>query len=323
LSIVGLDKILVKIARLYYEQDLTQMEIAKRLRLSRPKVQRLLQRSRDEGIVQVIIRPVMSGFDDLESKLEKKFGLQEAVVVETTAYDDQSTIAREVGTAAAEYLMRVVQSNDRIVISWGGSLLRMVDALGSMPRTVENVTVIQGLGGIADPSHEAHATILTTRMAHILGGVPILLPAPGVAGSVSARDAFYADHYVQQVLATARSSNLAIMGIGAPRRDSLLVGEGNIVTWEELSSLVDREAVGDINLRYFNCRGEKVESDLDKRVIGLTIDELKKIDRVVGVAGGSAKLSAISGVLAGNLLDVLVTDHMTAKKLLDEDNGNK
>src|SRR5262245_58640732 len=127
------NRLLVKISRLYYEQDMTQGEIAKRLRLSRQKVQRLVHQAREQGVVRIGIRPIMGIFSDLEKSLEERFGLREAVVVETSAYENQTTVAREVGVGAADYLLRVVQSHDRIVLSWGGSLLGMVDTLSHHP----------------------------------------------------------------------------------------------------------------------------------------------------------------------------------------------
>ncbi len=110
-------RLLVKTARLYYEQSLTQAEIAERLRLSRPKVQRLLEQARSEGIAQISIRPIMGVFSEEERALEEQFGLREAVIVETSDYESQSTVAREVGAAAAEYLVRIIQPGDTLVIS--------------------------------------------------------------------------------------------------------------------------------------------------------------------------------------------------------------
>jgi DNA-binding transcriptional regulator LsrR (DeoR family) len=240
-------------------------------------------------------------------------------VVETTAYEDQPTVAREVGAGAAEYLMRILQSHDKIVISWGGSLLGMVNALFSdpPPKDVEDVMVIQGLGGLGDPNSEVHGSDLTRRLAKALGAQAFLLPAPGVAGSRSAYDALYTDPHVAEALRRAREANLAFMGIGAPRPDSILVREGTIVSWPELAKLREQGAVGDINLRYFDERGQTIASDLDSRVIGLTLDEIRQIGHIVGVAGGSAKFNAIRAALVGKLVDVLVTDHLTAQRLLD------
>ena len=94
------NRVLAKVARLYYENDMTQQAIGARLRLSRQKVQRLLRQARELGIVQIGIRPVMGIYADLEKALETRFGLREAVVVATADYQNQPNVAREVGAAA-------------------------------------------------------------------------------------------------------------------------------------------------------------------------------------------------------------------------------
>jgi DNA-binding transcriptional regulator LsrR (DeoR family) len=317
----GIDhqRMLVKTAQLYYEQELTQAQISQRLGLSRQKVQRLLQEAREQGIVRINIQPVMGVFTSLEQKLERRFGLDEAVVVETTAYEEQAVVMREIGAGAFEYLLRVLRPNDVIVVSWGGSLLGMVDALQARGGVddVEELTVVQGLGGLGDPTRSTHAADLTRRLAQMLGGRALLLPAPGVAGSLESRKAYAGDPFVAQALAQGAAANLAFMGIGAPRPDSILCREGTIVSWSEMSVLEEQGAVGDINLRYFDRLGQRVASDLDERVIGLTLDEIRQIDRVVGVAGGAAKFEAIRAALQGKLINVLVTDHMSGRRLLD------
>ncbi len=312
------NRLLIKVARLYYEEELTQAEIADRLRISRQKAQRLITQARSEGVVQIAINPIMGIYSDLEKGLEKRFGLREAVVVETTAYEDQPTVARELGAGAAEYLLRILRPHDKIVISWGGSILGMVNTLSFSARTdLQDISVIQGLGGLVDPNHEAHATELVRRLAKVLNAKANLLPAPGVAGTKAARDALLKDPFVSKALNLAATANLALMGIGAPDPNSLLVREGTIVTWSQLSDLASRGAVGDINLRYFDKRGAHIRSDLDDNVIGLTLKQIQEIHHVVGVAGGVAKLAAINGALKGKLIHALITDHRTARCLLE------
>jgi DNA-binding transcriptional regulator LsrR (DeoR family) len=316
---IGDGRLLVKVARLYYDQDLTQAEIAERLRLTRQKVQRMLRQARESGIVQIKINPVFGTCSHLERALEDQFQLAEAVVVETTAYDNQAVVAREIGAGAAAYLLRVVRSNDKIVISWGNSLLGMVHALPYPGRTQAcGIQVIQGLGGLGDPNHEIHATQLVRRAAGALNAQAILLPAPAVVGSGAAREAFASDRYVRQVLEKGRAADLAFVGIGSSAAETILVPEfWNIMTPGTLSELKKRGAVGSINLRYFDEHGRTTRSELDSCVIGLTLEELKKIYRVVAIAGGSAKLRAIRAALNGRLVNVLVTDHLTAQALLE------
>jgi len=310
--------LMTKAARLYYEENLTQASIGKRLGLSRQKTQRLLQRALQNGIVHIMIEPMTGGHAELERELTQRYGLHEAVIVETTDYDNQNTVAREVGAAAADFLSRAVKSSERITMSWGDTLLQMVNACFHRPSPrVRDVTVVQGLGALLDPNTDMHAAQLVRRLAAWLAGQAVILPAPGLAGTSLAVRALRGDVYVREALRQAREATLAIMGIGAPRQDSLLVREGDIVKWPELAAVMEQGAVGDLSLRYFDHAGRQVPSALDDRVIGLTLAEIKQIGTVAGMAGGRSKFEAIRGALNGNLLQVLITDHVTAKRVVD------
>jgi DNA-binding transcriptional regulator LsrR (DeoR family) len=110
---------------------------------------------------------------------------------------------------------------------------------------------------------------------------------------------------------------VAFVGIGAPTPDSVVMNDGSIITPQELEDLLQRGAVGDISLRFFDTYGQPVESDVNARVIGITLEQLAQVKRVVGVAGGADKQQAILGALRGNLVDVLITDSVTAAQLLE------
>jgi DNA-binding transcriptional regulator LsrR (DeoR family) len=313
-------RLLAKVARLYYEHDLTQAEISERLRLSRQRVQRLLEYAREEGIVSIAIHPIMGTFSELERSLEARFGLSEALVVETSAPENQNTIAREVGAGAAEYMARLLRPKDKVVLSWGNSLLGMVNALSARTRVrMPELRLIQALGSLGDPNTAMYGGELVRRAAKALGAKPILFPAPAIAASPQARDALYADPYVSHTLELARTADLALIGIGSSDSDSIAVPDlWRFLPADALPDLLAKGAVGSINLRYFNAAGSLVPSEINERVIGLTLDEMRKIPRVVGVAGGPSKVKAILAALQARLINVLVTDHITASELLEK-----
>jgi DNA-binding transcriptional regulator LsrR (DeoR family) len=313
-------RLLAKVARLYYEQDMTQAEISGRLGLSRQRVQRLLSTARQEGIVNIAIHPVMGFFSELEKSLEARFGLSEALVVETSAPGNQNTTAREIGAGAAEYLARVLKPKDKVVLSWGNSLLGMVNALASRtPLRMPDLRLIQALGNLGDPNVAMYGGELVRRAAKALGATPILFPAPAIAATKAVRDAVYADPYVCQTLDLARTADLALVGIGSSQSDSIAVPDlWRFLPPGSLPDLLAKGAVGSINLRYFNSAGRLVSSKINDRVIGLNLDEIRKIPRVVGVAGGPSKVKAIRAALKAKFIDVIVTDHVTATELLDK-----
>lgn len=138
-----------KVSKLYYEQALTQQEISERLRLSRPKVSRLLQQAMDEGMVKITVLSPPGSYDDLENQLGHRFGLKEAVVIEVHNPSSQASVSRQIGTAAASYLQRTFQDNDIIGIFWGVTLNAMVTAL--QPCEARNLHVVQMIGGLGPP----------------------------------------------------------------------------------------------------------------------------------------------------------------------------
>ena len=78
-------------------------------------------------------------------------------------------------------------------------------------------------------------------------------------------------------------------------RSALLVESGNIFSPQEQELLLQKGAVGDVLLRFFDHKGKPVDSELDKRVISMSLYQLRKVDRAIGIAGGSRKFTAIRG----------------------------
>jgi DNA-binding transcriptional regulator LsrR (DeoR family) len=145
-----------------------------------------------------------------------------------------------------------------------------------------------------------------------------MLPAPGVVGSREARSVLLRDAFVRESLAAFKSVTVALVGIGAVEPSKLLAASGNTFSNHELELLSIKGAVGDICLHFFNAAGQPVITPLDDRVISMDLDELRKIQRVIGVAGGKRKVSAIRGALAGKWVNVLVTDCTAAMDLLED-----
>jgi DNA-binding transcriptional regulator LsrR (DeoR family) len=178
--------------------------------------------------------------------------------------------------------------------------------------------VVQILGGVGNPAAEVHAAHITGRLANLVKGDAIYLPAPGVAGSEQARDVLLQDQYVQEAVDLFDYVTLALVGIGAVEPSRLLASSGNVFSPQEIESLRRLGAVGDVCLRFFSALGVPVATPLDCRVIGMTLDQLRRVRRSVGIAGGERKLPAIRGALEGGLINVLITDHEVASRLTEQ-----
>jgi DNA-binding transcriptional regulator LsrR (DeoR family) len=238
------------------------------------------------------------------------------VIVTECGADHEDSILSSIGEAAAHYLENTLGPGEVIGISsWSASLLRMVDKLHPVKR-VSASRVVQLMGGIGNPAVQVHATHLTTRIAQLTGASPQLLPAPSVASSAGARDVLRGDPNVKAALELGRQVTLALVGVGAVEPSYMLANSGNVFTSDELHAVAAKGAVGDVCLRFFDREGAPVRTELDSRVIGISLDDLKKVPRVICVAGGARKIEALRGALLGRYMTVLITDRFTATRLL-------
>jgi DNA-binding transcriptional regulator LsrR (DeoR family) len=310
-------RLMAKIARMYYTDGLRQTEICARLRIHQSTVSRVLKRAELEGIVRITVSLPAGTHTDIEDALQSAYGLDDAVVVDCLAAEEQ--IAHDLGTAAAFYLETTLKPDDVIGISsWSASLLAMVDAMHPSQRW-KNARVVQILGGVGNPNAELHASQVTRRLAELIGGDATLLPAPGVVGSRQARDVLINDRFVREALGLFPSVTIALVGIGATEPSRALRSSGNVFSPQEIKLLAENGAVGDICLRFFDEAGKPVVTELNERVISMELDQLRAVRRVVGVAGGSRKVAALRGALRGGFVNVLITDLKSAEQLLAED----
>ena len=308
-------RLMLKVARLYHEQNVLQPEIARRLHVSQARVSRLLKQAQIEGIVRTTVVVPEGMQTHLEDALEAAYGLREAVVVD--CFDDtEPGIVRDLGLATAKYLEASLTGGDVVGISsWSATLLAAVDAMRRMPRVAAE-RVVQLVGGVGNPAAEQHAARLTQRFAELTGAKPTFLLAPGIAPSVQARKVLLQDQYVTEAMTALDEVTLALVGIGALEPSTLLQSSGNIYSERELHALGERGAVGDVCLRFFDADGKPVATAVDKRVIGVTLQQLTSADRSVGVAGGERKYPAIRGAVRGGWINVLITDVATAERLV-------
>ncbi len=311
---VELKRLLHKIAKAYYDDGLTQQQIGQRLGISRVKVSRLLRAARDEKVVQITIAPPPESNTEIERQLEMRYGLKEALVV-TCSGHDTATIVNDLGPVAAACLTRCLQRREVVALSWGTTVLAIVNALPVLD--LPDVRVVQLLGGLGELEAQTHGADLARRMAQALGAKPRLIHAPGIVKDRLVRDALVTDPQVADTLALAARADVALVGIGVLEPGATLLSSDNTLSPEEVADLRARGVVGDIALRFFDERGQRVDHPINERIVGTDLETIRKISRVIGVAGGAEKVPVIRAALRGRLINVLVTDDQTALRLLE------
>ena len=308
----------VRIAQMYYEQGIREPEIARQTGLSQASISRLLTKAKKEGIVRILVTVPQGIYSDLEKQLIKQYGLFDAIVVDTLQEDDEPYIKKDISAAAAYYLETVVKPNEIIgIATWSSTLLGLINSMRPLHKPM-NIRLVQLMGGIGNRSAEIHANRLTNQVADFLKGTAAYLPSPGIVGSEASRKVICEDVYVKETMQLFDKIDTAIVGIGALEPSTLLAESGNILSIEELNALRQSGAVGEILLHFYNANGQLIETPLDNRVITMGLCQLQKVKRSIAVAGGKRKYAAILGALRGRWINVLITDHYTASKLVKE-----
>ncbi len=306
-------RLLTKVARLYHEQGVRQPEIAAQLHVSQARVSRLLKEAAERGIIRTVVVPPPGLHTDLEELLAEKYALRDVVVVDVEG--SAGEVSSALGSGAAAYLDSTLISDAVIgVSSWSASLLAAVEVMRPK-RTQVAERVVQVVGGVGSPEVQMQATRLTGRLAELTGAAPVFIPSPGLVGSRALQQALMADPGVAVVRELWSELTVLLVGIGTLEPSPLLRRSGNSLAETEQEELRQAGAVGDVCLRYFDQQGRAVESSFDQRVIGIDRDDILRVPRRIGVAGGLEKVDAIQAAVRGGWVNILITDLLVASEL--------
>ncbi|QJC52969.1 sugar-binding transcriptional regulator [Paenibacillus albicereus] len=308
-----LEKI-VEAARLYYQMDFSQQDIAKKLGVSRPTVSRFLQQAKAEGIVQITIHDPQENNDLVCRQLEKRFGLDRAIVVSTPSHED-AVVKKYIAEAAASHLYETVAEGDTIAVTWGSTLFEVAQRLPL--KSVRDVKVVQLNGGLSYSETNTFASEIVHLFAGAFNTSPHLLPLPAIVDQPLVKRAIEADRHIAKILEMGRQANIAVFTVGVPTADSLLV-RANYLSAAELD-IVHQAGKGDICSRFIDIDGNICLAELDDRTIGIRLEELRSKQHAVLVAGGIAKADAVYAALKGGYPSTVVTDAFTARHLLERD----
>ncbi|GAB4408900.1 MAG: sugar-binding domain-containing protein [Anaerolineae bacterium] len=311
--------LLAQVAFMYYEQEMTQNEIGAQLGLSRVKVYRLLKQARAEGVVQISINWPIERDLELEKQLVQTFGLKEALVLKTLSLHRPPAL-QPLGQLAAHYLERVLTDGSTMAVCLGRSTYETINAIS--PDFQAKVRVAQAMGSMPFSMQEVDSATLARHLAQKLDGEVLYLSSPLMADSVEAAEVLRSQREINRVLVAARTADVALLGIG--NLDPVNSGfiKAGFITPAELAEMVATGAVGDVAGQIYTLAGKLHPCDYNRRVIGVSLAELRQIPTTLAVAMGQAKAQAILGGLRTGAINVLCTDDNAAHEVLKLNQGN-
>lgn len=313
--------LMARAAWLYYIGGLNQEATAKRLGLTRARVNKLLADARNSGLVSITINPANVGLLPVEEAIRLRHNLDFCICTPALGHDADPGAAeallapfafRAVGAAAAAHLRRHLAETPQAIVGtgWGRTMEQMTLQLAGV--SAPQARFISLMGSLTsnlayNPFEVVHAFARTT------GAEGFFLPVPFIADTPEVRDILLSQQSVQQALALARATTVAYVSIGELREGSLLRSQG-MISARELEELRKLGAVGDTNGFFFDADGQAVDHPLNRRTIALGFEELRKTQTVALVAGRS-KLDAARGFLASGAARGLIIDGDTATEL--------
>lgn len=304
-------ELLARVASRYYLQDRTQAEIAEEFGLSRQKVQRLIRRARDQGIVEIHVHSVPVLHVELEDKLRATFGLHGALVA--TSHPDEVLCRRLVGRAAADFLERRLADEDVVAVGLGRNT-STVASFFSPPRPL-HATFVSAMGGSPGFAASINPNDVCSTFAAQSGALARALYAPAFVEDTRLRSSLLSQQDVAGTLDLARQSTHAVVGIGTPADDSILVQAG-CLSKHQAQALRTAGAVGEINGNYYDVEGRPIRSTVQDRLIGLTLEELQRVPLVIAVASEPGKGLAVLGALRSGVVRALITECRGALEVL-------
>ncbi len=300
------DSLIIKTAWYYYIENMTQQKISEKLGISRMKVIKLLEKARQDGVIQFQISQERSRHLKVEQELIRRWNLKDAFVVpsEPGSPSINDTIAK----AAAMYISDRITENTYVNIGYGDTLGRVINHLATI--TEAPLSAVSLTGGVSYYLPNTFSSKFNAKL--------FLYPAPLVVSTKELCSAMQNEPSVQEISRMVNLASMTVVGIGGIREDATIIKNG-IFTKNDFLYLAMQGAVGDILSHFIDQDGNPIHTDIEDRLLSTSLATLRTLPNVIGVAAGDSKVKAIRASLKGGYLNVLITDEQTALNLMEED----
>lgn len=320
-KIVDDERLIYKVCSLYYQDNMNQQEVGDFLGVSRSSVLRMLQKGREMGIVTIELHnPRFYDYGDLEKKLERAYGLKDALIVETSVLDTRTEAASYMFGTASDYLHSFFKEGDRVGVAMGSTLNNVVSTNKTYDKYKELVFVAME-GGISQSpveSVDVQGNELARKFAEKFGGSYMQFLSPAVFSDKTVLEYFMKEKAVNYILDEFKKLNVIVVGIGVPDGVEHTLDKAGYITGDERRKLVEQGAVGDMCLQFYDKDGNTDRFGFfNDRVAAMRLEDIRRIPSKIGIAGRERKAEAVVGAIRGGYINILITDTECARKLIE------
>lgn len=340
------EDVLRQIAIDHYERNRTQPDIAKSLGVSRPSITEALKRARALGIISITIprdKERQPSLNRLQTAMLRKFGILEDVELVVGHIDVEGSLAPnvvpDIAKAAATYLegelINSVKNDDKrtsLAVSGGRRFIRQVVQNLNPNISLPNLEVYPISGFIREQANIGDASLLAYDIATLYGAKYAWLPIPAIVNTQQQCTLAKELPIVRDVLGRVEEANYYLITLFTPYSNEII--ERGILQKEQVAK-ISQNAVCNIEMWFYSQKGKCVNTTMAEPPFFLTGYDINKLRekvekrkaQVILVAGGSEKkadgtvmnqVDGIRAILEAKLANVLVTDHITARGLLND-----
>jgi DNA-binding transcriptional regulator LsrR (DeoR family) len=301
---------LAQIARRFYLDGQSKQDIARDLGVTRFKVARLLEDARSRGVVHIeiaapaLIDPVLS------ERLAAAYQLRHAIVLAVSDCPEPE-LRRYLAQVTADLLTEIVTDADVLGIGYGRTLNETTAALTQLARC----TTVQLAGALLGVHVSENSIELVRRVAAISRGPAHPLYTPQVLPDAGTARTLRQQPQVAEVYRRFDDVTKAVVAVGSWTPPHSLLYEA--LSDEEREHLLAKGATAELCATLIDPEGKDVAPEFTERCIAIRGDQLKAVDEVIAVAGGSDKVAAVRAVLRGGYANSLITDYVVAHALLE------
>ena len=304
-------ELILRAARLYYEGHYSQDQVASKLNTSRSNVSRMLSDAKRLGFVEIKVVSPTHKHEALSAQLSELLKIKDVQVITSESND---LTLNTVGRAAASALLKHLRDNQTIAISWGRGLEATV--VNTHSETLSGLKVTQVMGSLSSVNTSVSAEEVGRNLAKNLNAQFVPFLSPVVVSNSKVRDSLLEEDSIAKTLQLARGAHVALVGIGSAGSSSSEMVFSEFKTTKAERDELAKDYAGDIAARFYKRDGSPLSAKLDNRVIGLTLEEIKNIPRVIGVASGAEKVLGVVGAAKAGLIDTLIVDLACANSVV-------
>ena len=296
----------------YYHDGLNQNEIASRLGVSRASVVNYLNEARRRGYVRITLNSEVFLNHELSERLKDHFGLQQVLVVPSDPTGQAGSTER-VARATADWLPHLLEPGDRLGVAWGETVYRVAEVAPHL--SVEDVTVVQLVGSRAAGLGYA-AEVCSATIARHFGASCINLHVPLIVSNNNLATQLCAEPDIAEQLQAVNDCNKVLFACGTVT-DASHIARTRILSLESLSTYRAQGASGVICARLIDADGNPIETEIDNRMIGVTLEQMRNKEMGILVASGAERVRGARAAILGGYVSHFVTCSNTAQLLLE------